>query len=87
MPEASKSLQDKIRELSKTIYRAATDLAKCISCGTCVIYCPLKIRIFNSEGKAITIQTNETCGGCSVCFHRCPQGAIHLLPLSRKFSK
>ncbi|TXT65315.1 MAG: hypothetical protein BAJALOKI3v1_110017 [Promethearchaeota archaeon] len=84
MPEASKSLQDKIKELSQTIYRAVTDLKLCVSCGTCVIYCPLKIRAFNNDGKGITIQTNVSCGGCSVCFHRCPEGAIRLLPFSRK---
>lgn len=84
MPEASKSLQDKIKELSQTIFRAVTDLNKCKSCGTCIVYCPLQIRTFNNEGKAITVKTHVSCGGCSVCYHRCPQGAITLITLSRK---
>ncbi|MBD3194933.1 MAG: 4Fe-4S dicluster domain-containing protein [Candidatus Lokiarchaeota archaeon] len=84
MPEASKNLQEKIRELQKIIYRAVTDLDKCISCGTCVFYCPLKIRVFNNEGKAVTIKTNKSCGGCSVCVKRCKNKAISLIVLRKK---
>jgi Pyruvate/2-oxoacid:ferredoxin oxidoreductase delta subunit len=74
----SEKLKEKIIELSKFTYRAATILSKCKSCGTCMRYCPLKIRAFNSEGKAITIKTNQSCGGCSVCFKRCRNNAIIL---------
>jgi len=84
MPEASKSLQDKIKQLSQVIIRAVTNLSKCKSCGTCILYCPLKIRAFNSDGKAVTIITDVSCGGCSVCWHRCPEGAINLLTFKRK---
>ena len=87
MNSASKNLQEKLKELSNITYTAVTDLSKCVSCGTCVKYCPLKIRIFNSEGKAITVKTNKSCGGCSVCFKRCRQNAISLLPLNRKSKK
>ena len=64
-----------------TPYKAITILEKCQSCGTCVKYCPLNIRKFNSENKAITINSDKSCGGCSVCFHRCPNNAILLNPI------
>jgi len=84
MQEASKTLQDKIKELSQIVIRAVTDLSKCKACGTCILYCPLKIRAFNEVGKAVTIKTDKSCGGCSVCFHRCPEGAIRLIILPKK---
>ena len=86
MKVASPNLQKKIDELSNLSYKAVTILSKCISCGTCVKYCPLKIRKFNSEGKAITIMTNKSCGGCSVCYKRCRQNAIKLIPVQRKYN-
>jgi len=76
-------LQEAIKELSKRSYKAVTILEKCQSCGTCVKYCPLKIRRFNSENKAITINSDKSCGGCSVCFHRCPNKAILLNPINK----
>ena len=84
---SSINLRKKIKELSNLSYIATTDLSKCISCGTCVKYCPLKIRIFNSEGKAITIKTDKTCGGCSVCYKRCRQNAISLIQVYKKNEK
>ncbi|MBD3351165.1 MAG: hypothetical protein GF364_06740 [Candidatus Lokiarchaeota archaeon] len=83
MHKASNSLQKKLQELSKIIYRAATILPKCKSCGTCIKYCPLELREFNKEGKAITISTSISCGGCTVCYHRCPEQAIKLVRLSK----
>ena len=84
MKTASTNLKKKIKELSNISYIAVTDFSKCISCGTCVKYCPLKIRIFNAEGKAITIKTDKICGGCSVCYKRCRQNAISLIPVNKK---
>jgi Pyruvate/2-oxoacid:ferredoxin oxidoreductase delta subunit len=84
MNSASKSLRDKIDELLKVTYVAISDLSKCKSCGTCVRFCPWKIRIFNSEGKAITIKTDKSCGGCSVCFKRCPHHAVKLISIQKK---
>ena len=79
----SESLKNKIEELSQFKYRATTILSKCKGCGTCVKYCPLKIRVFNSDNIAITIQTEESCGGCSVCFKRCRNNAIILKKISK----
>ena len=84
MTSATPNLRKKINELMNLTYRAATILSNCKSCGTCVRFCPLKIRQFNSEGKAITIKTDKTCGGCSVCFKRCPANAIELIMLKKK---
>jgi NAD-dependent dihydropyrimidine dehydrogenase PreA subunit len=83
MNNASKNLEKKIKELSELHYTAITILEKCRSCGTCVRFCPLKIRKFNEDGKAITINSNRSCGGCSVCFHRCPNNAIELIELKK----
>ncbi len=80
----STDLQKAIKELSKISYKAVTILENCQSCGTCVKYCPLKIRKFNSESKAITIKSIQSCGGCSVCFHRCPNNAIRLNPINKE---
>jgi len=84
MRTASKDLQDKFKELSKIKYYAVTIPGKCKSCGTCVKFCPLKIRIFNTNGTATTIKTNKSCGGCSVCFKRCPAQAIELVAMEKK---
>ncbi|MHA1106039.1 MAG: ferredoxin [Promethearchaeota archaeon] len=40
-----------------------------------------RLQLFNSENKAITINSDKSCGGCSVCFHRCPNNAILLNPI------
>lgn len=79
MDLASNNLRKKIDKLSKLDYKAVTILNKCKSCGICVRYCPLCIRKFNDNGKAITILSNTSCGGCSVCYHRCPNKAIKLM--------
>ena len=83
MKTASPNLQDKIKELMGRTYRATTVLSKCKSCGTCIQYCPLDIRKFNIDNIAITIVTEKSCGGCSVCYHRCPNHAIKLVPINK----
>jgi len=83
MKTASKNLENKIKEVSALHYKAITILERCKSCGTCVRFCPLKIRKFNEIGKAITINSTRECGGCSVCFHRCPNHAIKLIILKK----
>ena len=80
MKSPSSGLQKKIRELSKLTYKAITVLPNCKSCGTCIKFCPLNIRKLNDQGKAITITSDYICGGCSVCYHRCPNKAIKLVP-------
>jgi Pyruvate/2-oxoacid:ferredoxin oxidoreductase delta subunit len=81
MKTMSKTLENKFKELSEIHYEAITILEKCKACGTCVKFCPLKIRKFNAFGKAITVKSTKECGGCSVCFHRCPNNAIKLIKL------
>ena len=84
MNSPSPNLRKTIDRLQKISYIAVTDFEKCKSCGTCVKYCPLMIRKFNSEGKAITISSIHNCGGCSICYHRCPNNAIDLRIQERK---
>jgi len=83
MNSASINLERKIKELSLLHYKAITILERCQSCGTCVRFCPLNIRKFNEVGKAITISSVRDCGGCSVCYHRCPNKAIELIQLQK----
>ena len=83
MNSASINLERKIKELSLLHYKAVTILERCQSCGTCVRFCPLNIRKFNEVGKAITISSVRDCGGCSVCYHRCPNNAIELIQLQK----
>ncbi len=78
MKAASNELREKIKELSEIVYKATTILEKCKSCGTCIKFCPLNIRMFNDKGIAITVKSNKSCRGCSVCYHRCPNQAIDL---------
>lgn len=63
MKAASHALQNKIKELKLRAFKAVTDLLECKSCGTCIRICPLKIREFGLDGKAITI---GQCFGCNI---------------------
>jgi pyruvate ferredoxin oxidoreductase delta subunit len=83
MDQTSRKLEKKFNELSNRTYKAVTDLTKCISCGMCIKFCPLYIRKFNKDKKAITIKSTRYCGGCSVCFHRCPRRAIQLVKITK----
>ncbi|MFO8017422.1 MAG: 4Fe-4S dicluster domain-containing protein [Promethearchaeia archaeon] len=78
MKSATKRLEQKFKELSSFIYKAIT-VGECVGCGTCVKFCPLKIRVFDVHKKAKTINTYKTCHGCSVCVKRCPLNAIQLI--------
>ena len=79
----SNNLKKKFQELSELTYKAVT-VGQCIRCGTCIKFCPLDLRIFGKEGNAITIKSQRSCGGCSVCYHRCPQKAIRLVTIEKK---
>ena len=75
MKAASLALQNKINELKLRAFKAVTDLSKCKSCGTCIKICPLKIREFGLDGKAVTV---GQCFGCNICTKKCPNNAIDL---------
>ncbi len=75
MKAASIALQKKIEELKHRAFKAETVSSKCKSCGTCIRICPLKIREFGDDGKAIT---TGQCYGCSICTRKCPNNAINL---------
>jgi hypothetical protein len=49
----------------------------CISCGTCIQYCPSgAISLSGPEGRAT--MNNELCIGCGQCLISCPEGHIHV---------
>ena len=87
MNSPSSNLRRTIEKLQKLSYRAVTIFDKCKSCGICIKYCPLNIRMFNFEGKAITINSIRSCGGCSVCYQRCPNNAIELSIQKKNYLK
>ena len=55
------------------MYPPVIDQEKCIKCGQCVLYCPVKSIIEENEKIVITY---GYCKGCGVCINECPKEAI-----------
>jgi 2-oxoacid:acceptor oxidoreductase delta subunit (pyruvate/2-ketoisovalerate family) len=49
------------------------DVAKCIKCGTCVMYCP--VNSVRRENGVFFIDPSY-CKGCGICINECPKKAI-----------
>lgn len=64
-------------------FTAEVDEQKCASCGTCESVCPFKVPILPKDSSVAVIDS-EACYGCGVCIRNCPEGAISLIPASRK---
>ncbi len=60
----------------KSNYIREMNEEKCIGCGLCVEYCPMKA--LELRDKKV-IFTPERCIGCGVCVHKCPEEAIVLI--------
>jgi ferredoxin len=79
-------LNPKIKETAqRSNYRAVKDYEKCRSCGECVRRCQVFAHTFKqgTDGKK-TEYNREKCVGCGACVMGCPNGALHLEPVSEE---
>ncbi|MEE3362982.1 MAG: 4Fe-4S binding protein [Anaerovoracaceae bacterium] len=60
------------------IVRPVMDKSKCIECGMCLAYCPVRA-IVGTEDKKFRI-TYDYCKGCGICAEECPKKAIDMIP-------
>jgi len=57
-------------------YIREIDEEKCVACGICVTFCPMKALELNDKK---VIFDPERCLGCGVCVYKCPQEACYLI--------
>jgi 2-oxoacid:acceptor oxidoreductase delta subunit (pyruvate/2-ketoisovalerate family) len=50
------------------------DTEKCVKCGMCFMYCPVRAIIRKEDGSYEI--TFDYCKGCGICAHECRVGAI-----------
>ncbi len=60
------------------VYRPVMDKKKCVECGMCFAYCPVRSIICTTEKKYET--TYDFCKGCGICANECPKKAIYMVP-------
>jgi pyruvate ferredoxin oxidoreductase delta subunit len=56
--------------------RPGVDFAKCVKCGTCVMFCPTNVMEINE--KCIEIDW-KYCKGCGICANVCPKKCIRMV--------
>ena len=62
----------------RTTGKPVVDLAQCIDCLLCWVYCPdSAIRL---DGTAFAGFDYDVCKGCELCAAVCPTGAIAMAP-------
>ena len=62
----------------RTGLKPAADLAKCVDCLLCWMYCPdSAIRL---DGRSFAGVDLDFCKGCEICAVVCPTGAIEMVP-------
>jgi 2-oxoacid:acceptor oxidoreductase delta subunit (pyruvate/2-ketoisovalerate family) len=62
----------------RTAGRPEADLARCVNCLLCWLYCPdSAVRL---DGATFTGFDLDVCKGCAVCVDVCPESAIRLVP-------
>jgi 2-oxoacid:acceptor oxidoreductase delta subunit (pyruvate/2-ketoisovalerate family) len=61
----------------RTGLRPEADLAKCVNCLLCWIYCPDSA--INLDEAAFTGIDLDFCKGCEICAEVCPTGAIEMV--------
>lgn len=57
--------------------RPVVDLANCVGCLVCWIYCPEPAIIVTEDGK-VAIDYDH-CKGCGICAVECPRRAIRMV--------
>jgi pyruvate ferredoxin oxidoreductase delta subunit len=59
--------------------RPEIELALCVRCGICVIYCPTAVlELLEDEGRPLRIDWNN-CKGCGICANVCPKRCITMV--------
>lgn len=61
----------------RTGVRPDVDLARCVNCLLCWIYCPDSAVLL--EGTDFAGFDYDVCKGCEICAEACPTGAIEMV--------
>jgi 2-oxoacid:acceptor oxidoreductase delta subunit (pyruvate/2-ketoisovalerate family) len=62
----------------RTGVRPQVELARCVNCSLCWLYCPdSAVRL---EGTKFAGFDLDVCKGCELCAEVCPTGAIEMVP-------
>ena len=59
------------------VFRPVMDKDKCVECGMCLTYCPVR-SIKGTEDKKYYIDYSF-CKGCGICAKECPRKAIDMV--------
>ena len=62
----------------RTGEKPAVELARCVNCLLCWLYCPDSAIVV--DGEAFTGVDLDSCKGCAICAEVCPVGAIEMVP-------
>jgi 2-oxoacid:acceptor oxidoreductase delta subunit (pyruvate/2-ketoisovalerate family) len=62
----------------RTGLRPEADLARCVDCLLCWLYCPDSAVVL--DGTAFAGFDLDVCKGCELCAEMCPTGAIEMVP-------
>ena len=62
----------------RTGERPEVELAKCVDCLLCWLYCPDSAIVL--DGETFTGFDLDYCKGCAICAEVCPVGAIAMVP-------
>jgi 2-oxoacid:acceptor oxidoreductase delta subunit (pyruvate/2-ketoisovalerate family) len=57
--------------------RPAADVARCVNCLLCWLYCPDSAVVL--DGETFVGFDLEHCKGCEICAEACPTGAIAMV--------
>lgn len=68
--------------VERSNYRIVKDYAKCQTCGECVRRCQVFAHTVDKASGEKPAYHREKCVGCGACAMGCPNGALHLEPVS-----
>lgn len=64
-------------KIIEEIKKAKVDINYCVSCGTCVWYCP--VGAISIVGGMYALVNEDQCVGCSKCSKVCPASVIDMV--------